>query len=174
MHHSKYMLLPTAWKTFIYAPGNYPEVNMEGRQDLLNNLRGKNNHTPPPVFKRRSESFKWMVLAAVGIIILFLGALWVSLASWTPPPNSADYQNYQDYAKDLRAWNNFTKSGNLYGRIVMEVGTLTMIIAGIFGYLDPAVDTDEKKIFAAMLFLGTFLLVLLSVGLTEMSPYVGS
>ncbi len=147
---------------------------MEGRQDLLNNLRGKNNHTPPPVFKRRSESFKWMVMATVGIIIIFIGAVWVSMASWTPPPNSADYPNYQDYAKDLRAWNNFTKSGNLYGRIVMEIGTFTLSLAGVLGYLDPAVDTEEKRIFAIMGLLGATLLILLSVGLTEMSPYVGS
>jgi len=55
----------------------------------------------PPVFKRRSSSFKWVVLSMIGAILIFFGSVWVTTASWTPPPSSKDFSNVQDYMKAL-------------------------------------------------------------------------
>ncbi|GEM_PF-4708000 len=147
---------------------------MEGKDDFINTLRGKQAPAPPPVFKKRSESFRWMVVALIGIFVIFVGAIWVSMASWSPPPNSADYSSYQDYAKDLRAWKNFTKSGNLYGRIVMEIGAFALTMGGFLGYIDSTVDPEEKKYMIIIGIFGLIALILLSVGITEISPYVGT
>ena len=143
---------------------------MEGK-DFMNTLRGNGMNQPPPVFKRKSESFKWMILSIIGVLLIFGGGIWVSLASWTPPPKASDFSNYHDYTKALQDWGNFTRSGNLYGRIVMELGSLIMSIVGFIAYVHPAIDPEEKRIFITMAIFGIIVLVLISVGIVVNSPY---
>ncbi len=143
---------------------------MEGK-DFMNTLRGNGVNHPPPVFKRKSESFKWMILVVIGVLLIFAGGIWVSLASWTPPPKASDFSNYHDYTKALQDWGNFTRSGNLYGRIVMEFGSLIMSIVSFLAYVHPAIDPEEKRIFIIMAIIGILVLVLISVGIIVNSPY---
>ncbi len=144
---------------------------MEGR-DFINTLQnGREMNRPPPVFKKRSDGYKWFIVAVIGIVIIFIGSIWVTMASWTPPPNSANYQNYQHYKQDLRNWQNTTTSGNLYGRMTIEIGALGMVIGGSFGFLDHSVSDEEKKILMVIGLIGVVIMVIVSVGFATSSPY---
>jgi len=147
---------------------------MEGK-DFVSSLRPNGaNHTPPPIFKKRSGSFKWIALVVIGLLLMFIGSVWVSMSMWTPPPKPTEYPNHPDYVKAINNWANSTRTGNLYGRIVMESGAMIMIIAGVFGFADSSVDADERKIFFAMAMISLILLVIISVGLFVSSPYLSS
>ena len=138
---------------------------------MKNNLIKNGSNLPPPVFKRKSGVFKWMTIAIVGVILIFMGGIWVTLANWTPPPTSSSYENYKDYQKDLNAWKNSTKTGNLYGRIIMEVGTFTLMLAGFLGTIDPLLDERERTLMIVIGLVAMFLFIIISVGLFMMSPY---
>ncbi len=125
----------------------------------------------PPVFKKRSEAFKWFLIGFTGIIIIFIGSIWVTYSSWTPPPKSIEYPNNHEYNKALNDWKNTTELGNLYGRIVIEVGAFVMIVGGFLGYMDPAVDEREKKILLIILLVAILILIVVSVGIIAQSPY---
>ena len=140
-------------------------------EGFKNNLIRNNTNLPPPVFKRKSGIFKWMVIVIVGVILIFIGGIWVILANWTPPPSASSYQNYQDYQKDLNAWKNSTKTGNLYGRIIMGVGTFTLMLAGFLGAIDSLMDEREKIIMIVIGLIAMCLFIIISVGLFVMSPY---
>ena len=126
----------------------------------------------PPVFKRRSSSFKWVVLSMIGAILIFFGSVWVTTASWTPPPSSKDFSNVQDYMKALNDWKNSTQSGNLYGRITIELGAFVMLIGGFLGYIDVESDSEEKRVFLIISLFAILILVVVSVGLFMQSPYL--
>ncbi len=130
-----------------------------------------NGGNMPPVFKKRSEGFRWFLICFIGMIIIFAGSVWVTYSSWTPPPKSMEYPNNHEYNKALSDWKNNTEDGNLYGRIVMEVGAFIMVIGGFLGYIDPAVDDLEKKILLILLIVAIFILTIVSVGIVVQSPY---
>ncbi len=123
------------------------------------------------LFLKRKDSFKWFAFSMVGIIIIFVGSLWVTYAAWTPAPKASSYQNNQEYAKALNDWKNATETGNLYGRITIEVGAMIIITGSFLGYIDPAVDETDKRRLLIMIFLALIILIVVSVGLVEQSPY---
>ncbi|NPA75588.1 MAG: hypothetical protein GXO25_05865 [Euryarchaeota archaeon] len=144
---------------------------MEGK-DFINTVNnGRQIRKPPPVFKKRSDSFKWFVVAVIGIVIIFVGSMWVTMAQWTPPPNANDYHSLEHYKRDKMAWENATQTGNLYGRILIEIGALGMVVGAMFGIQSAALDDTEKRIFTVLLVLGVLVLIVVSVGLFVSSPY---
>ena len=143
---------------------------MDGR-DLKNNDMREHLPLPPPVFKRKSGIFKWGVAMVVGILIIFSGGIWVTLSIWTPPPSASSYSNYHEYQKDLSEWRNSTEMGNLYGRIMMEIGALTLMLVGFLSVFDPTVDDRERNLMIVVALVSLFILVLISVGLFVSSPY---
>ena len=145
-----------------------------GNMDYLPPNSRINGGNIPPVFKKRSESFKWFIIGFAGIIIIFIGSIWVTYASWAPPPKYTDYPNNHEYTKALNDWKNATEYGNLYGRIIIDVGAFVMIIGGFLGYIDPAVDDPNKKILLGMLTVAMFILIIVSVGIVVQSPYMSS
>ena len=130
-----------------------------------------NGGSTPPLFKKRSEAFRWFLICFIGVIIIFMGSVWVTYASWTPPPKLAEYPNNYEYNKALNDWKNSTESGNLYGRIVIEIGAFVMAIGGFLGYIDPTVDDIEKKILLTVIFIAILILTVVSVGIVVQSPY---
>ena len=138
---------------------------------LKNNLLRNNTKIPPPVFKSKSGFFKWMIIVIVGMIVMFVGGMWVIIANWTPPPISSNYDNYHDYQKDLSAWKNLTRTGNLYGRVIMGLGTSIITLSGFLGAIDTSMDDREKVIMIIIGIAAMSLFLLLSVGLVMVSPY---
>ncbi len=126
---------------------------------------------PPPVFKRKMGLGKWMVLGLAGMILLFIGGIWVTYVTWYPPPQMGDYEHYQDYTKDLNAWKNLTRTGNLYGRLVMDGGAFLLMLMGFIGLFDAELNDSERKIMLALGLFGTLILVIISVGIYVYSPY---
>ncbi len=145
---------------------------MEGK-DFVNTLNnGREIRRPPPVFKKHSEGFRWSIIVIIGIVIVFAGSFWVTLAQWTPPPNSQDYHSISDYTKAKREWQGFVEQGNLYGRIVLELGSLVMVLGGFLGYMMVSVDDVEKRAFLVITVVGLFIALVASVGLFVSSPYL--
>ncbi len=144
---------------------------MEGKDFINNHNNGMGVRKPPPVFKKRNESFKWMVVILIGIFIIFMGGIWVTTAQWGPPPNPQDYHSLSEYNKDKRAWQNATEAGNLYGRIIMEIGSLTMVLGGFVGYVTVTIDESEKRTFIIAAVLGVIVMMIVSVGIMASSPY---
>ncbi len=126
----------------------------------------------PSVFLRRTEAFRWLVICFVGIIIVFIGCMWVTHAMWTPMPKANNYHNNQEYNKALNDWRNATEAGNLYGRMTIEVGAMVMIIGSFLGYVDPAVDETDKRRLLIIMLIAFIVLIIVSVGIVEQSPYI--
>jgi hypothetical protein len=144
---------------------------MEGK-DFINTVHSDVEvRKPPPVFKKRSENFKWMVIILVGIFIVFMGGIWVTMAQWSPPPNPQDYHSLSEYNKYKREWQNATEQGNFYGRILMEIGSLTMVLGGFIGYAATTIDELDKRAFMLAAAIGLIIMLVVSVGIVVASPY---
>ena len=142
---------------------------MNGKDDLVSNIRPK-PQGPPPIFKKNPNSLKWNIAIIIGVIIIFIGSIIVTTATWTPKPTYSG-QNSKEYKDTLQEWKNSTESGKLNGRIIIEVGALSMIIGGLGGFADPNIESTDKRVFVALAVVGIIILVAASVGIIQMSPY---
>ncbi len=142
---------------------------MNGKDDLVSNIRPK-PQGPPPIFKKNHNSLKWSIAIIIGVIIIFIGSIVVTTATWTPKPTYSG-QNSKEYKDTLQEWKNSTESGKLSGRIIIEVGALSMIIGGLGGFADTSIESTDKRVFVALAVVGILILVVASVGIIQMSPY---
>jgi len=143
---------------------------MNGKDDLVSNIRPK-PQGPPPIFKKNRNSLKWSIAIIIGVIIIFIGSIIVTTATWTPAPTYSGHTTTKEYKDTLQEWKNSTESGKLNGRIIIEVGALSMIIGGLGGFADTNIESTDKRVFVALAVVGILILVVASVGIIQMSPY---
>jgi hypothetical protein len=115
--------------------------------------------------KKKSNLTPFVAIGVVGVIVLFVGGLFVTIGHWTPAPHQWKYSNSDDYNAAYHGWKELTETESLIGYLLMDMGMLIIMLMGFLAPFSRNIVQEDKKFFLALGVASTFIFVVLTTGL---------
>ena len=105
--------------------------------------------------KKKSKIEPFMIIGTVGVIILFIGGFFITLAYTLPSPNSWEYDDGDEWDSDYgneydAAYHSYIKRTEimlLIGAVIMDIGMLLLLLMSFLPLFSPKVSDEDKRSF---------------------------